>query len=331
MPSDGKFQNAEPTSVFKPGDFWSSGYRFIFKRHKERVPKQALPVVSMSRYARQPASPDLRFAWLGHAGVLLEMGGRRLLIDPVFSERASISQWAGPRRFQPSPLQTDDLPAVDAVLISHDHYDHLDKVTIRSLAGKAAGFHAPLGVASILEGWGIPRTKIYEYAWWDEHTSDGITVTAVPARHFSGRGFFNRFGTLWCGWSVNDSRHRIYHSGDTGMTAAFREIGVMKGPFDVAFIKIGAYDRSWPDIHLDPEQAVAAYKDLRGQALVPIHWGVFDLGFHSWYEPIERLVKAAGRAGARCLTPRMGELVAPDDHLNTCWWRPFMHGDGGST
>jgi L-ascorbate metabolism protein UlaG (beta-lactamase superfamily) len=326
MPSDSKFHNAEPTSVFKPGDFWSSGYRFIFKRHKERAPKQALPVVSMSRYALEPASPDLRFAWLGHSGVLLEMGGRRLLIDPVFSERASMVQWAGPRRFQPSPLQAVDLPAVDAVLISHDHYDHLDRATIRSLAGKSAAFHAPLGVAAILDGWGIPRTKIYEYAWWNEHTVDGITITAVPARHFSGRGLFKRFGTLWCGWSVNNSRHRVYHSGDTGMTTAFREIGVMKGPFDLAFIKIGAYDQSWPDIHLDPEQAVAAFLDLRGQSLVPIHWGVFDLGLHSWYEPIERLVRATGRARARVLTPLMGEMVDPDNYENTCWWRPFMQG-----
>ena len=324
MSSVRKFHNAEPTSVFKPGDFWSSAYRLIFKRHKARSPKKALPVIAMHGYAHEPPSPDLRFAWLGHSGVFMEMGGKRLLIDPVFSKRASIFQWAGPRRFQPSPLQAGDLPAVDAVLISHDHYDHLDKTTIRALAGKSAGFHVPLGVASILEGWGILQTKISEYAWWDEKTVGGITITAVPARHFSGRGLFNRFGTLWCGWSVGDSRYRIYHSGDTGMTAAFREIGVMKGPFDLTFIKIGAYDQSWPDIHLDPEQAVAAFSDLRGQALVPIHWGVFDLGLHSWYDPIERLMKAAGQARARILTPRMGEVVVPDKHENTCWWRPYM-------
>jgi L-ascorbate metabolism protein UlaG (beta-lactamase superfamily) len=331
MSSNRKFHNAEPTSVFKSGEFWSSGYRFIFKRHKERAPKQALPVVFMDGYALQTPSPGLRFAWLGHSGVLMEMSGKRLLIDPVFSERASMFQWAGPRRFQPSPLQAGDLPAVDAVLISHDHYDHLDKTTIRALAGKTAGFHAPLGVASILQGWGISETKIYEYAWWNAHTVNGITITAVPARHFSGRGLFNRFGTLWCGWSVSDSRYRIYHSGDTGMTPVFREIGVMNGPFDLAFIKIGAYDQSWPDIHLNPEQAVTAFFDIRGQALVPIHWGVFDLGLHSWYEPIERLVSAADQARARILTPRMGELVEPGDYENTCWWRPFMLGGCNST
>ena len=331
MSSDRRFYNTEPTRVFRSGEFWSSGYRFIFKRHKERAPGQALPIVCMDGYALEPASKNLRFAWLGHAGVLLEMNGRRLLIDPVFSERASIFQWAGPRRFQPSPLQAGNLPAVDAVLISHDHYDHLDRATIRALVGKTTGFHVPLGVASILEDWNIPKTKIHEYAWWDERTVHGITITAVPARHFSGRGLFNRFGTLWCGWSVSDSSNRIYHSGDTGMTAAFREIGVMNGPFDLTFIKIGAYDRSWPDIHLDPEQAVAALADLRGQALVPIHWGVFDLGLHSWYEPIERLVKAAGKAQARILTPCMGELVVPGRHENTYWWRAFMPDHHDST
>jgi L-ascorbate metabolism protein UlaG (beta-lactamase superfamily) len=210
MPSNSKYYNAEPTSVIKPGDFWSSGYRFIFKRREERAPRQALPVVSMKSYDLEPASTDLRFAWLGHAGVLLEMGGKRLLIDPVFSERASMFQWAGPRRFQPSPVQAADLPALDAVLITHDHYDHLDKATILALAGRTADFHAPLGVAAILEGWGISRAKIDEYDWWKEKTVDGVTITAVPARHFSGRGLFNRFGTLWCGWSVNDSRYRIY-------------------------------------------------------------------------------------------------------------------------
>jgi L-ascorbate metabolism protein UlaG (beta-lactamase superfamily) len=320
----GKFYNDEPTSMFKPGDFWSSGYRFLFKRHKERVPLKALPVFTMDGYAQQPPSPGLRFVWLGHSGVLLEMSCKRLLIDPVFSERASFLRWAGPRRFQPSPVQAADLPAINAVLISHDHYDHLDKATILALADKTAGYHVPLGVAPILERWGISQAKIREYAWWEGQVVDGITLTAMPARHFSGRGLFNRFGTLWCGWSVSDNRYRIYHSGDTGMTAAFRKIGVMNGPFDLAFIKIGAYDQCWPDIHIDPEQAVAAFLELRGQALVPIHWGVFDLGLHSWYEPIERLVKAAEQVRARILTPQMGELVVPNRHENTYWWRTFM-------
>jgi L-ascorbate metabolism protein UlaG (beta-lactamase superfamily) len=321
---DGKFYNTEPTTVMKPGAFWPTLYQYLFKGRKERVPRRALPVVAMSGYAHTTASEDLRFAWLGHAGVLLELEGKRILIDPVFSRRASLFQWAGPKRFQPSPLQAGDLPALDAVLISHDHYDHLDRATIHGLADKTAGFHVPLGLARILEGWGIPPANIHEYAWWDEQTLNGITLTAAPARHFSGRGLFNRFGTLWCSWVVADRRYRIYHSGDTGMTSQFQRIGAACGPFDLAFIKMAAYSDSWPDIHLNPEQATVALVDLRGKRMVPIHWAVFDLSVHSWYEPIERLVKAAGDSRAHILTPRMGELVDPHTYENTFWWRPLM-------
>jgi L-ascorbate metabolism protein UlaG (beta-lactamase superfamily) len=280
----------------------------------------------MHAYGRQPASADLRFAWLGHSGVLLELGGRRLLIDPVFSERASMLPWAGPKRFQPSPIQAVDLPPLDAVLISHDHYDHLDRPTIQALADKTAGFHVPLGVATILGSWGISKARVHEYGWWDAQIADGITITALPARHFSGRGLFNRDRTLWCGWSLSNDRHRIYHSGDTGMTTGFRQIGTECGPFDLAFIKIAAYNESWPDIHLNPEQAVAALQDIRGQALIPIHWAVFDLSLHSWYEPIERLVQSADQTHARIITPVMGEMVEPDNHENKYWWRPFIPG-----
>jgi L-ascorbate metabolism protein UlaG (beta-lactamase superfamily) len=325
--SDGKFHNTEPTTVMKPGAFWSSAYDFLFKGHKERVPSRPLPVVPMNGYAQTTASPDLRFAWLGHSSVLVELEGKRILIDPVFSQRASFFQWAGPKRFQPAPIQADELPSLDAVLISHDHYDHLDQATIRGLADKTAGFHVPLGVGSILESWKIPASKIHEYTWWEEWTVDGITIAATPARHFSGRGLFDRFGTLWCSWIIHNGRYRIYHSGDTGMTSQFREIGAKYGPLDLAFIKMAAYNESWPDIHLNPEQAADAFGDLQGRTLVPIHWAVFDLSLHSWYEPIERLVAAAGQARARLLTPRMGELVDPETCETTFWWRPLMPGN----
>jgi L-ascorbate metabolism protein UlaG (beta-lactamase superfamily) len=322
--SNGKFFNSEPTAVFKSGRFWSSTYQFLFKGHPERSPRRPLPVVSMNGYAQEQVSQELRFAWLGHASVLVELGGKRILIDPVFSERASFFQWMGPKRFQPAPLQAGAFPALDAVLISHDHYDHLDEATIRGLAGKTASFHVPLRVAPILESWGIPKSKIVEYAWWEEHELNGLTIAAVPARHFSGRSLFNRFETLWCSWVVFNNKTRIYHTGDTGITSQFQEIGVKYGPFDVAFIKMSAYHENWPDIHLNPEEALVAFHDVRGNILVPIHWGVFDLSTHSWYEPIERLVKAAERAQARVITPRMGELVVPDNYENTYWWRPFI-------
>jgi L-ascorbate metabolism protein UlaG (beta-lactamase superfamily) len=192
--------------------------------------------------------------------------------------------------------------------------------TVSAPSGPDAGFpHVPLRVGPILEAWGIPRSKIVEYAWWDEHAIDGLTITSVPARHFSGRSLFNRFSTLWCSWVVTADRFRIYHSGDTGMTSSFQEIGSKYGPFDIAFVKMAAYHKSWPEIHLNPEEAVAAFQALRGTILVPIHWGVFDLSTHSWYEPIERLVRAAEAEQARIITPMMGELVAPDKYENTYW------------
>ncbi len=321
---NGRFVNAEPTTVMKPGSSWNSIYQFLFKGHRERTPSNSLPVVFMDGYAKQPASDRLRFVWLGHSSVLMELDHKRILIDPVFSDRASFFPWAGPKRFQPAPLAAEDLPAVDAVLISHDHYDHLDKPTITAIASKASSFHVPLGVAALLEGWGIPKEKIQEYAWWDEHEANGVTITATPARHFSGRGLFDRNRTLWCSWVVSSNGKKIFHSGDTGMTGQFREIGRKYGPFDVAFIKMAAYNENWPDIHLNPEEAVAANRDIGGKLLVPIHWATFDLSLHSWYEPIERLIAASENEHTRTITPKTGELVDPERYENGYWWREIV-------
>jgi L-ascorbate metabolism protein UlaG (beta-lactamase superfamily) len=319
--SNGRFTNAEPTTVMKPGSNWNTIYQYLFKGHKDRTPSTPLPVVSMDGYANQPASDGLRFVWLGHSSVLVELDGKRVLIDPVFSERASFFSWAGPKRFQPAPISAKDLPSIDAVLISHDHYDHLDKPTIKAMAAKTASFHVPLGVAALLAAWGVPKSKIHEYAWWDEHAVDGITIAATPARHFSGRGLFDRNRTLWCSWVITRNGRTVFHSGDTGMTAQFREIGKKYGPFDLAFIKMAAYNENWPDIHLNPEQAVEANRDLGGKALVPIHWATFDLSLHSWYEPIERLIAASDKVNIRTITPKMGALVDPAHHENIYWWR----------
>lgn len=323
--SNGRFTNAEPTTVMKPGSNWEVIYQYLFKGHKDRTPSKPLPVVSMDGFAMQPASDVLRFVWLGHSSVLVELNGKRILIDPVFSERASFFSWAGPKRFQPAPIQAKDLPNLDAVLISHDHYDHLDKPTIVAISAKTASFHVPHGVAALLENWGVTKSKIHEYAWWDEHEVDGITIAATPARHFSGRGLFDRNRTLWCSWVVSRNGKKVFHSGDTGMTAQFTEIGKKYGPFDIAFIKMAAYNENWPDIHLNPEEAVAANRDIGGKLLVPIHWATFDLSLHSWYEPIERLIKAAEQDHARVITPKMGEIVDSERYENGYWWKEVLN------
>ena len=322
--TNGRFTNAEPTTVMKPGSNWDSIYQFLFKGHKDRTPSKPLPFVSMDGLSPQPASDGLRFVWLGHSSVLVELDRKRILIDPVFSDRASLFSWAGPKRFQPAPIKAKDLPKLDAVLISHDHYDHLDKPTIVELMEKTTSFHVPLGVATLLESWGVPKSKIHEYAWWDEHEVDGITIVATPARHFSGRGLFDRNRTLWCSWVISRNGRKVFHSGDTGMTAQFKEIGKKYGPFDLAFIKMAAYNENWPDIHLNPEQAVEAHRDLGGKTLVPIHWATFDLSLHSWYEPIERLIKAAEQDHARVITPSMGETVDPEHYENKYWWKELV-------
>ena len=320
----GRFTNAEPTNVMKPGTTLNTVFQYLFGGNKERTPSRALPVVPLAEFSKERLPHGVRFAWLGHSSVFLELDGKRMLFDPVFSERASFLSWMGPKRFQPAPLRAGDLPQLDAVLVSHNHYDHMDKETIIQLADKSNSFHVPLGLSPVLENWGIPKSKIHEYAWWDELETMGITIAATPARHFSGRGLFDRNKTLWCSWVVSAGGRTIFFSGDTGITAQFREIGKKYGPFDVTFVKMAAYNENWPDIHLNPEQAVDAHRDLGGMALVPIHWGTFDLALHSWHEPIERLVKAAERESVRTIMPKMGELIDPDHYVNGYWWRTLV-------
>ena len=320
-----RFTNLEPTDVMKPGKTLNTVFQYLFGGNKDRTPAQPLPVAPPAEFSREPLPAGVRFAWLGHSSVFLELNGKRILFDPVFSERASFLSWIGPKRFQPAPLRASDLPQVDAVLISHNHYDHMDKGTIIELAGRSHSFHVPLGLSPLLEEWGIPKSKIHEYAWWDEFETNGITIAATPARHFSGRGLFDRNKTLWCSWVVAGGGCTAFFSGDTGITARFREIGEKYGPFDVTFVKMAAYNENWPDIHLNPEQAVEAHRDLGGKALVPIHWGTFDLALHSWHEPIERLVKAAARENVRTIIPMMGEFVDSDHYVNGYWWRTLIN------
>ena len=230
-------------------------------------------------------------------------------------------QWAGPKRFHPVPVEIEELPELDGVIISHNHYDHLDKAAIQALANRDQDFFVPLGVGDYLVKWGVKRSKIFEFDWHDEKKIRDIAVVSTPARHFSGRGLFDNGKTLWCSWALIGEKYRIYYSGDTGFTPEFNEIGSVHGPFDLTFIKIGAYDALWPDIHLNPEEAVQAHGKLKGKVMVPIHWGTFDLGLHSWYEPPERLVRRAAEEKIKFIIPGIGEIVDPEKYRNTFWWR----------
>ena len=303
---DGRtFSNPEPSAVLT----LRQGLALVpdlLRRGNGGRPPLTIPLVTAPPPA---AAGELAVTWLGHATTLVEIDGRFVLTDPVWSRRVSPSATVGPARLHPMPIAIGQLPALTAVVISHDHYDHLDLTTVRQLvATQRAPFLVPLGIGAHLRRWGVPADRIIELDWNGAGTVDGIEFVCAPNRHFSGRGL-RRNTTLWCSWALVGPRHRVYFGGDTGYTTAFAQTAQRWGPFDVTILPIGAYSDHWPDIHLNPEQAVAAHRDLGGGVLLPIHWATFDLSMHSWAEPIRRLTTAG--AGERIVTPRPGERIDP--------------------
>lgn len=265
---------------------------------------------------------------MGHSSVLAEIDGRRVLFDPVWGERCSPFSFAGPKRLHPVPVSLAALGPVDVVVISHDHYDHLDLPTIKGLASTNTIFAVPLGVGAHLERWGVPASRLRELDWNETAEVAGISFTATPARHFCGRGLRNQQHTLWASWAVAGPEHRVYHSGDTGYFSGFRDIGAAHGPFDATMIQIGAYSEYWPDIHMTPAEGLRAHLDLQqgspSGVMLPIHWGTFNLAPHPWAEPGEGTVTAAAEAGVRLALPRPGESYEPtltDTIPAAPWWR----------
>jgi L-ascorbate metabolism protein UlaG (beta-lactamase superfamily) len=243
--------------------------------------------------------------------MLLEIDGQRVLIDPVWGERASPFSFLGPSRFFPPPLPLTELPGLSAVIISHDHYDHLDAPTVHAMAELDVQWIVPLGVGAHLRAWNVADDRITELDWWESATLRDLSITATPARHFSGRGLRGADRTLWSGWVFAGPIHRVFYSGDTGMHEEFATIGQRLGPFDLTMMEVGAYDALWADVHLGPEQAVQAHQQLGGKVLLPVHWGLFDLALHGWTEPIERVLVAADLGGVRVASPRPGSMVEP--------------------
>lgn len=304
----------------EPGGTWETT-RGWFSKPDDAFPSRELPTLTPDLSA--PPVSGLRMTWLGHSSTLLEIDGVHLLLDPIFSERASPSTLVGPRRFHPLVLNPEDLPRLDAVIISHDHYDHLDMQAVRDLMRlSAAVFIVPLGVGAHLERWDVPRERIVEMDWWDEHTIKGLTIAATPSRHFTGRGLFDRFETLWASWTFVGPEHRVFFSGDTGFFEGFRDIAERYGPFDIAMYEIGAYHQAWGQIHLGPEGALDAFELMDAALVMPIHWGSFDLGLHGWTEPIETFVRLAEERGHPWVTPAPGASVEPGlIEPRSPWWR----------
>jgi len=311
----GTFTN--PESLYNDFGRMLSG---AWAKSPNSAPHRPLDVARKPDLAAPPQT-GLRVTWLGHSTILIEIDGRTFLTDPVWGRRTSPVTWAGPERFYAPPLPLDQLPRLDAILISHDHYDHLDYPTIQRLAGKDVPFVAPLGVGEHLAYWGVPERNIRELDWWNEIDLGGLKIACVPARHASGRTLFDKDKTLWAGYALVGARHRVYFSGDTGLFPDMVRIGERYGPFDLTLIEAGAYNQAWPDWHLGPEQAVRAHRLVRGRALLPIHWGLFDLAYHSWTEPLERVLVAAERAHVTVLAPRPGQSIEPEaPPPGERWW-----------
>ncbi len=314
------FQNVLASSVLVPDSFLSVGAAML-RRGRTGKPHHPIPLL----HDRAPATAaDLAVTWYGHASALIELDGHFILADPVWSERVSPSPTIGPKRLHPVPVSLGSLPPLTAIIISHDHYDHLDLPTVQTLVHtQTAPFVVPIGIGAHLRQWGVAANRIVELDWNHQHGIGDLTLTCTEARHFSGRGL-TRNDTLWASWALAGPRHRVYFGGDTGYTPAFVEIGAKYGPFDLTLMPIGAYDENWPDIHMNPEQAVRAHLDLRGRYLLPIHWATFNLAFHAWAEPVERLLTAAEAPGAglgsvRLLVPQPGQRITPGDAVWP-WW-----------
>jgi L-ascorbate metabolism protein UlaG (beta-lactamase superfamily) len=290
---------------------------------EERFPKHPLgPFKTDASVYQQPPSTGLRITWFGHSSLLIEIDGARILIDPVWDERASPVSWAGPKRFFPPTLPLHQLPAIDAVLISHNHYDHLGKNTVRHLATKPRKWICPLSVGRNLQEFGVPKDQITELDWTESTAIAGVNITALPGRHFSGRGVGDRFKSLWASFVLKGNRHNMYHGADSGLWPGFAEIGRQYGPFDLTMLEIGAYNEHWKSIHMGPDGAARAFQELGASGLfMPIHWGLFDLALHAWRQPIERLIEIA--ANDKIWSPEPGQPadVIAGRPLQSNWWR----------
>lgn len=317
---DGKFRN--PVKMRKMGFIQSLGVmlRFAFDKPKDTVPRQAIPVHAITQQQLLDA-PDRSLFRLGHSTVLLKLNGHFWLTDPVFSERASPVQWAGPQRFHETPISIEELPAIKGIILSHDHYDHLDYAAVMKLAAKTEHFITPLGVGDRLMSWGIPAAKVRQLSWWESTHVAGLRLVATPAQHFSGRGLSDRNKTLWASFVIEDRDIKVFFSGDSGYFDGFKEIGRRHGPFDLTMVETGAYDPQWPDVHMQPEESLQAHIDLRGKVMLPIHNGTFDLSLHAWHDPFDRIHELAAERRLPLATPEIGKALDIHQPLaDGRWW-----------
>ncbi|WNF23759.1 MBL fold metallo-hydrolase [Mesobacillus jeotgali] len=317
---NGRFINQVETSWNTSFSSMISMMRDYIKGNPERRPVVPIQMASYAPGAKEDSAAKV--TWFGHSAFLLEIEGKTILFDPMFGKAPTPFPVRNQRYSKELPFKIEDLPVIDAVVLSHDHYDHLDYGSIMKLKGKVKNFIAPLGVGAHLQRWGISPQIIQEHDWWNEFSFDGLQLACTPARHFSGRSLTDRNATLWCSWVINGNEANIFYSGDGGYGPHFKEIGEKYGPFDLTLMECGQYDARWAALHMMPEETVQAHQDVQGKLMIPVHWGAFTLALHAWHDPVERAVRSAKEAGVQIATPRIGETftVGLDDYPATVWW-----------
>jgi len=299
--------------------------QLIQESNKRKINRKPSHLVTWLKRERedfeQHHNDQLRATWFGHSAILFEMEGLRFAIDPMLGQAASPIPLAVRRFHKSVPLKAQDFPELDAVIYTHDHYDHLDYGTVKKLKNKVKHWYTPLGVAAHLKRWGVKPDNITELDWWEETTLGHLTLTSTPNQHFSGRTFQGRDRTLWCSWVINGKHNKIFFNGDSGYYDGFRIIGEKHGPFDLCFMECGQYHHLWKENHMTPEESVQAFTELGGKKIIPIHWGAFTLAPHSWTDPIERMAHACSQLQLDLITPKIGETVILHKHEpKEKWW-----------
>ncbi|WED23225.1 MBL fold metallo-hydrolase [Vibrio sp. JC009] len=329
---DGKFHNEKKMDEVSFTKFFRGGWAILFDSDPEAEPDVEIPVTMMTKEGLEYdiESENLVLYRLGHSTILMALEGRFWLFDPVFSERVSPYQWIGPKRFHQPPIDIKSLPPLDGVIISHNHFDHLDEASIRELADKTAHFYLPLGNAGFLKGWDVPEGKITELGWWSVASNAGTEIISTPAQHFSGRSLTDRNEALWSSWVVRTENHSVFFNGDSGYFSGFKQIGDKYGPFDITMMENGAYNLLWPDVHMRPKETVMAHLDLKGQVMLPIHNSTFSLSTHSWKDPLTKIRMYSEEMGVELATPVIGERVvinkgqALKGKYNNSWWDKIL-------